>query len=183
MSARVAIAASRWRVRKLTNRPAPTPRTATRPTTPKATAMRMATRSRIGDQAVADAADGFDGWTAIAELLAQLRHMDVDGPRLAREVGPPDVLEEHLAAENGAGVAGQRGKEIELAGSQLHRPAGHGHLAAAGLDPQAADLDRPAQPDGPVGPAEDRLDPGDEGARIEWFGHVVVGAELEAHDR
>ena len=81
------------------------------------------------------------------------------------------------------GIAGERGEEVELPGPQAEIPAGDGRLAPARVDPERADLHRPPAAGRHVGPAEDRLDPGDQRPRVEGLGHVVVGAELEAHDR
>src|SRR3990167_1789261 len=97
-SPRLLIVASWCSVRRLTNRPAPTARTATRPTTAKAAAIRDETRSGIGDQAIADAPDGLDRGAIRTELLPKLRDMNVDGPGLTRKVGAPDVLQERLPA-------------------------------------------------------------------------------------
>ena len=108
--------------------------------------------------------------------------MDIDRPGLTGEVGAPDVLEERLATEDDAGIPGQRGQEVELAGPQLDTALADEDLAPARLDAEAADLDRAAEADGPVGPAEDGLDPGDERPGVERLRDVVVGAELEADD-
>jgi len=109
--------------------------------------------------------------------------VDVDSPRLAREVGAPDVLEQGVTAQNDAGIAGQRGEKIELAGAETEVAAGHGRLAAARIDPQGADLHRPAASCRRLRAAKDRLDPGDERPRVEGLRDVVVGTELETDDR
>ena len=109
--------------------------------------------------------------------------MDVDRPRLTREVGPPDVLEQAVAGEDDAGIAGEGGEEVELPGPELEAAVAHGRLAAAGIDAEVADLHGAAASRGDLGPAEDRPDPGDEGARVERLRHVVVRPELEPDDR
>ena len=109
--------------------------------------------------------------------------MDVHGPGLAREVGAPDVLEQRVAGQDDAGVARQRGQQVELAGAQLEPPVADVGLAPAGIDAQVADLDRPAALGRHVGPAQDRLDPRHQGSRVERLGHVVVRAQLQADDR
>src|SRR3989304_4110429 len=72
---------------------APTARTATRPTTANAAAIRDDTRSGIGDQAIADAPDGLDRGAIRTELLSKLRDMNVDGPGLTRVAGAPHALQ------------------------------------------------------------------------------------------
>ena len=109
--------------------------------------------------------------------------MDVDGPGLAGEVGAPDVLQQRVAGQDHTGVPGQGGEKVELAGAQAEIPAGDGRFAPAGIDPERADLDRPPAAGRSVGPAQDCLDPGDERARVEGLGDVVVRAELQADDR
>jgi hypothetical protein len=93
--------------------------------------MRAETRSGIGDEAIPDAANGLDGRSVRPELPAQLRDVDIDGPRLTGEIGAPDVLQERLATEDDSGVSGQGGQEVELAGAQLHDPLPHRRLAQA----------------------------------------------------
>src|SRR5204863_6236780 len=70
------------------------------------------------DEPVADAADGLDRRPVRPELAANLADMDVDRPCLAREVRPPDVLEQHIPGQHDAGVAGQCGEQVELAGAK-----------------------------------------------------------------
>ena len=96
------------------------------------------------NQPVADAADGLDRRPVRPELPADLADVDVDRPGLAREVGAPDVLEERVAGQDDAGIAGEGGQQVELAGAQAEVAAGDGRLAPARIDPERADLDRPA---------------------------------------
>ena len=132
---------------------------------------------------VADAAHGLDLRSVGAELAADLADMDIDGPRLTREVRAPDVLEQTVAGQDDAGVPGERREEIELAGAEAEVAAGDRRLAAARIDPERADLDRAPAAGRRVRPAQDRLDPGDERPRVERLRDVVVGAELETDDR
>src|SRR5690606_34126443 len=112
------------------------------------------------------------------ELPADLPDVDINRSRLPWEVRAPHALEQGVPAEDDAGVAGQRGEEVELASPQLQAPVRDGGLAPAGIDPQRADLDRPATAGGDACPPQDRLHPGDERPRVERLGDVVVRAEL-----
>ena len=139
--------------------------------------------ARRRDEPVADAADRLDRRPVGAELLAHLGDVDVDRPGLAREVGAPDVLEQAVAGEDDARIAGEGGEEVELARAQVELALADGGLPPTRVDPQRAHLHGPAAARHDVGPPQDRLDPGDERPRVERLGHVVVGAELEADDR
>ena len=140
-------------------------------------------RASRRDQPVSDAAHGLDRRPVVAQLLAQLRDVDVDRPGLAREVGAPDVLEQRVAGQDDAGIPGQGRQQVELAGPQLEAALADRRLATPAVDAQRADLDRAGAGCRPGRAPQDRLDPGDQGARVERLGHVVVGAQLEPDDR
>src|SRR6185503_15659940 len=199
MSARALDVASAWRPRSTTNIVAPIASHSATASSAKEPTIRPVRLPGIGgsvgcrwrrddlahgrDQPVADAADGLDRWPVGAELPADLADMDVDRPGLAGEVRAPDVLEEHVAGQDDARIAGERRQEIELAGPEAEIATGNGRLAAAGIDAQRPDLHRPAAACRDVGPAEDRLDPGNERPRVERLRDVVVRAKLETDDR
>jgi len=134
------------------------------------------------DQPVSDAADGLDGRPVVAQLLPQLRDMDIDGPRLAREVRPPDVLQEAIAGQDDPGVARERGKQVELARPQLEAALADRGLAAPAVDAQRADLDRAGAGCRPGRTPEDCPDACDQGPRVEGLRDVVVGAQLQPDD-
>src|SRR5882672_6834895 len=134
MSARPLDVASAWSERRATNIVAPIASQSTTASSANAPTIRpvrlrgidgsssagVGGGGRAGDrlagrrnQPVADAADRLDRWPVRPELAADLAHVDVDCPCLAREVGSPDVLEEVVAGEDDARVAGQGRKEIE----------------------------------------------------------------------
>ena len=74
-------------------------------------------------------------------------------------------------------------EQVEFAGPQVDPAIGDRRLAPPRIDPEDADLDRPPAPRRDLGPSQDRLDPGHQGARVERLRDVVVGAQLEADDR
>ena len=142
---------------------------------------RSAARRR--HEPVADAADRLDRRPVVAEAGAHGGDVDVDGARLTGEVGSPDVLQERVARVHDARVAGQRGEKVELARAKIETPLPDVRLAPARVDAQVADLDRAGAAGRRVGPAKDGADAGDQLARVERLGDVVVGAQLEPDDR
>ena len=69
----------------------------------------------VGDEAVADIADGADeGLVLAAELGPQPSHVDVDGPGPAEVVVAPDLLEQLRAAEHPARVLREELQQLEL---------------------------------------------------------------------
>ena len=107
-------------------------------------------RGRAGarrHEPVAEAADGLDRRPVGPELPADLGDVDIDRPRLAGEVGAPDVLEEGVAGEDDAGVAGERREQVELAGAQLELAVADRRLAPARIDPsEPTSIGRPPRP-------------------------------------
>ncbi len=67
---------------------------------------------------VADAADGRDRHR-VAELLAHLRDVDVDGARVAEPVVTPDAVEDLLAREREPGPLGEEAEQVELLGGDV----------------------------------------------------------------
>ena len=116
------------------------------------------------------------------ELLAQLGHVDVDRPLVAVPVGAPDAVEQLLAREGEAGVAGQEGEQVELAGGQGHHLAAPAHLAAAQVDLEVAHGHDLLGGRALAGAAEDGADPRHELAGREGLDQVVVRPQLEAED-
>src|SRR5215210_8216976 len=92
-----------------------------------------------GADLVAHAPDGHDG-RRVAELAAQLPHVDVDRARVACEGIAPDALEQLVASEHEPAVVEQLPEQVELLRRQLDLLAGDPDLAAAGVDLQVAVL-------------------------------------------
>src|SRR5439155_13199589 len=106
--------------------------------------------SSVLAQPVAGAAHGLD--RAVPDLAPQPPHVDVDDVR-ARLVGDvPGVLDQLEAGENLAGPSHQRLEERELLRREVDLGVAAAHLAARGIESEAADLEdgrtlRPAPPD------------------------------------
>ena len=109
--------------------------------------------------------------------------MHVHRPGLAREIGSPHVLEEGVASQDGAGIAGKGHEQVELPRAKVEPAFRHRRLTSARVDPEGADLDRAPASVRRLGAAQDGLDPGHERTGIERLGHVVVRSELQADDR
>src|SRR6266446_1914653 len=135
---------------------------------------------------VAHAPDGFHPRgreLGSRELGAQAGDVDVDGPGLHEAIPPPHRVQQLLAAEDAPGRAGQDREQLELLGGEVHRVALHADLEAVAVDLELADLHvRLLLGVAGTGAAGDRADAGEQLARRERLGHVVVGAHLEAED-
>ena len=117
------------------------------------------------------------------ELLAQVADVHVDRARVAVGGVAPDALEQHRAAEHAAGVARERGQDLELHVGEPHGLVARGHLAALEVDHQLALADRLLEL--LVGLRQRRapqhgLHAAAELAHREGLGDVVVGAQLQA---
>src|SRR2546423_6694117 len=136
-----------------------------------------------GADLVADSPHGHDR-RGLAELAAQLPHVDVHGAGVARKGVAPDALEQLVARQDEAAVVEQLPEEVELLRGELHLLGPHLDLPAAGVDHEVAVPEDGALRFLPLGrgSAEDRLHARDELARIEGLRHVVVRADLEADD-
>src|SRR5438067_3361615 len=132
---------------------------------------------------VADAPHGHDR-RGLAELAAQLPHVDVHGARVPGERVAPDALEQLVAREDETAVVEQLPEQVELLRRKLDLLVPHLDLAPAGVDHEVTVLQRRALGILSVGrrAAQDRLHARDELARVERLRHVVVGADLEADD-
>jgi hypothetical protein len=80
------------------------------------------------------------------------------------------------------GPGRQRRQELELGRRQVDGRAGHLGPHPRHVQRQVAGSDRLAGLRRALGPAQDRSDPGDQLARREGLGDVVVGPELEAEE-
>src|SRR5439155_22231268 len=69
-------------------------------------------------EAVADAPDGGDV-DGVAQLLADLGHVDVDGAGVAVPPVAPDTVEDLLAGQGPAAVLGQVAEQLELLAGEV----------------------------------------------------------------
>ena len=112
--------------------------------------------------------------------------MHVDGPAVAQEGVAPYLLEQLLAAQHQAPGLDERGEQVELLGREGHLVTIHEHLARSHFDPQAVHLEdrrqiRIVRLHPGVSTSHHCPDAGHQLTRVEGLGHVVVGAQLEAH--
>ena len=111
--------------------------------------------------------------------------MDVAGAHVAAELGLPELLHDLLAREDLARVLDEQPQDLELRARQVDRLAPDGDEVPRQVDRDGARLDR--LPVGPVAavelaPAQLGAHPAEQLADRERLRHVVVGADLEAHD-
>src|SRR3954471_2602233 len=71
-------------------------------------------------EAVADTAHGRDD-DAVAELLAHLRDVHVDGASVTEPVVSPDAVEDLLARQRKTRAFGEEAQEVELLGGEVDR--------------------------------------------------------------
>ena len=120
---------------------------------------------------------------ASPSLPAHLGDVDVDGPGAGVRGVPPHRGEQLLPGEDPTGAPHQVTQQLELG-------RGEHHLDAVGEDPaprrvQLTDADLPHRLGvgrGAGAAAQHGPDPGDQLARAERLGDVVVGTELQPHD-
>ncbi len=84
------------------------------------------------------------------------------------------------ASPDAAGLAGERGEQLELGWRQGDGAASHGDPASDEVQHEIVRLDALVGEWDRIDPAQDRADTGDELAGAERLDHVVVGAEFEA---
>src|SRR3990172_7799561 len=145
--------------------------------------LRRFRRLRLRCRLVADAPDRHDRG-GVAELAPELTDVDVHGPRVAGERVAPHALEQLVTGQHEPLVVEELPEEVELLRGELHLHPVDRDLAAAGVDAEQAVLDHLALELAPLWrrAAQDRLDAGDELARVERLGQVVVCPDLEPDD-
>src|SRR4051794_28308391 len=122
---------------------------------------------------------------AAAELLAQAADVDVECLRRAEPVDVPDLVDEPLPCDDGAGAAHEQREQVELLAGRLDRRAGPCHGPRGRVEADVADLDRRVlvgcrgRGGGRGGAAQHGADAGRDLAGAERLDDVVVGAELE----
>ena len=105
--------------------------------------------------------------------------MDVHGPALPQKVGAPGLGQELLPGQAHVSVFDEDAQESELLGRQVHPLPLLQDLVGVPADDEIVD---PILRLRPVGPPEDRLDPGQELRHLEGLHDVVVRAQAEAPD-
>src|SRR5271165_799851 len=141
--------------------------------------------SSFGDlEAIAGAAHGFE----IARILrvgldffANTAHVDVDRARRDIRSVAPDGVKQVVAGEYASAVAGEVIEQAELGGRGGNECSADGEGHRGGIDFDFADFDR-ARRKRALEAAHDGFDAGDQLARAEGLGDVVVGTEFEAED-
>src|ERR671914_179307 len=95
--------------------------------------------------------------------------MDVERLRGAEPVRVPDLVDQPLARDDGAGVLHQQPQEVELLAAELELRAAERRTAAVGVEPNLSDTDGAVRPPlaGLRRPPEHRPPPRHELARAE----------------
>ena len=102
---------------------------------------------------------------------------------IADEVNAPDRVEQLLTCEDHAGIAAQGLQDPELERRELHADVADRDLPPGPVDHEVAGpKDRVARADTRPPAPQERLHAGDELARREWLGQVVVPADREPDD-
>ena len=120
--------------------------------------------------------------------LAQPRDLDVEAAVEGAVFAPAGQQHQLLARQGLAGMAGERLEHREFAAGERHRLAFAGEGAQGQVEMEVAETDfgrlgtgRPGRLGGWLAPKH-RVDPGQQLARIERLGNVVVGAHFETDD-
>src|SRR4030095_1900249 len=98
---------------------------------------RSVTAGSLVPERVADAVHRADEprlGAVLAQLPADARNVRIDDPSTRVVAIPPDAIHQLLAAEDDAGLAGEREQDLELERGELHFLAVHAHLAFGGID-------------------------------------------------
>src|SRR5215212_873894 len=137
---------------------------------------------------VSDSAYGVDVDGSVRvrlDLLPKRPNVDVQRPLVAIEPRSPDRVEQVAPWERHTGALGQEQQQVELPSRKVDRLPGHGNGSAVPVDAQLAD--RQLAEHGRAAPGlliapQTGSDAGQQLARRERLGHVVVGAGVEADD-
>ncbi len=140
-------------------------------------------QSGLRGEAVARAAHGLHEAVeaALLERLAQPPDVHVDRALLDVHVAAPDAVEQLAPRVDAVRVRHQESEQPVLRRAERNRLASRGHAMSRLVERQSFDVDALGFADRRAA-AQDRLDAGDQFARGEGLGHVVVGTRLEARD-
>ena len=145
----------------------------------------IAERVAAGFEEVAGAADGLQEAGIFGvhfDFLAQAADANVNAPWCDELFVAPDRGEEFLASEDAAGVRSEviEKPEFEKAGGDGF--VGAGDAAGAEIDPQLVEFEKLTAFGERLGAPEENFHAGDEFARAEGLGDVIIGARFEGRD-
>src|SRR5580693_334990 len=154
------------------------------PAVPRKTAAGRACARSARTRLISNAPNGHHDFRSLRILLdlgPQSLDVDVDQPGVGRVPVAPDLLEQDLAGEDLAWLAGQRHQEVELQRRQVQRLASPLNRVTRHVDRHVTDGERLG---GRVaGAPQPRPPSGDEHLGLERLDDVVVGPGFEAeHD-
>ena len=116
------------------------------------------------------------------ELATQVGDVDVAGSLVSDVRALPEVLHDLLAAEDALWLTREQVEEPELGRCQRDQVSIDAYLVTDWIEFEAADSTGRADSfTVELATAEDRANPSDQLGHRERLGHVVVGADLEAH--
>src|SRR4249919_3046838 len=169
------------RIRYTSRRVIPTANTMTDPSFDRivGSRCRSVTTGSLVPERVADAVNRADEprlGAILAQLPANARHVRIDHASTRVVAVAPDAIHQLLAAEDDAGLAGEREQDLELERGELHLPAVHAHLAFGGVDREPAVVDRlgRGRRGDPFDASQDRPDPDRQLPEAERLRQVVV---------
>jgi len=138
----------------------------------------------FSDEFVTDAGDGEEELRALGiflEFFAQAEEVGVDGAGKDVGIVSPDGSEELAARDGASGSFHEVAEQLELARGEVDGLAVASDLGVANVHAKRAEVvNALAAVHG--GAPQENFDAGQKLRSFEWFGHVVVGSELEAND-
>src|SRR5690606_28665105 len=118
----------------------------------------------------------------VAELAPQPRHVHVEGLGRAGGVRAPHLAHEGVARNDGTGLPHQHPEQLELLGGEVELAAALEGAVGGDVDADVLRGDLVLVGELPAGPAQQCADAGEQLSEPEGFGHVVVGAGVQADD-
>ena len=133
---------------------------------------------------IADSPDGADeGFTAAGfDLAAESIDVDVDDVGVRLDAHAPDLVEDHGAADDAAGIAAEEFEQRELVGGELELFVPSGGLAAEEIEAEIEDLEDGDIVNGRGVAADEVAEAGEEFRSGEGLDEVVVAAGFQAAD-